>query len=1278
MAADEEVNVIIRAAYEELISASRQAAAETANVSRSMTTLAASFERAAASARVYFNSVSPSALSAVNRELQTQIALTRQLGERASTFASESKSQLDTRLSVLRAESEAMRRAYRERVSEARTAAAEEERASRERFAFQQRAAPSANIAAHRQAELQFQRDLYDMETARYTRQAEAQRAAAAAIRQRLADEERAVRVMGQAHLRTMTMAPGGAYTRVAFDARAGQFKPLEEGLRRIGTSGSVATREVGHLTAIFDELMRGNFRQVISSIGAAFRDANFGAAALAGTVGALAVTVGGIAFERMIARFADLAVKERDAAAEVGMGIETYSHLRAEFDMVSASGTSFSSSLAMLASRAQEALANPMSKAAGGFATAKIGMDQLKQAMEDPAQMLDLLRQRWQQMGASMLRTDTFRAMLGRGFASLIPYLNMTDQDLARVSGEVDKAGNYFTGPMSDALAQAHEKVKNLGAAFEGLENQLTLLSSSGGFTDWLTNTVEWWSNAVKYVREYNEELSKMPQPSDKIAARMAATQDLYDPNTGMTIPGSAFRSSALRAEQPGAARFNFQDYARERRTGGLATGGALASVATPSADISDINAEFHRRLNAWLSALSEGERAAIRVSSGFATSGHAPGSAHYSGLAVDSHGLSEHARQLLTAYGLHEAVPGDFGHIEPIETPSAGVASAATRRAMFAQLRTTGLPFWPGPGHASQYGVGGAISPGSDTPQTFTAVDPGAQKRAFDQAVKHIEDLRKIRDSQDREATAVAEANHNRSVVAEIQQRRAAFDAQQAREEAAVREGYAKQLEARGLTADSPEVKAALDSTNAEVRANAANAEAIKATGALRDESIRKQITALEAQKATTRNTQEQLVLDQRIAALQAKLDPSRGALVIAQGQARAQQEQVSSLERAYATQQRVASMQERITSLEASKRDITPTRAAGLEIQQLTEQFNALSAILEKRQQLATSLHDTVELDKIHSQQQELVVGTTEKLVGITKQLRAEQEKVVQAWGAPFKTAVDQIGSSLEKTITDLVLMRGSTQNIMRTLYQSFISSTISLGGSILSKAAASPVAGLIGYQGDTAGKGVGDIISSRLGDIVGNWIGKQVGNLIPNVVSSTASGAITTAPIVAAITAQSAAMPVAIATPIVTALTAGNAAIVGALQEVAAVSAANFAKPSVLGTTFEHGGIVPSAAGGWAIPNFGMGARPALVHAQEMVLPAHISKWVQSAAANGRGGGTGDVHVHVGTGATFLDGAGFQRWFNNNGGREIVAEGVRGALRSNAITARNFGG
>lgn len=59
---------------------------------------------------------------------------------------------------------------------------------------------------------------------------------------------------------------------------------------------------------------------------------------------------------------------------------------------------------------------------------------------------------------------------------------------------------------------------------------------------------------------------------------------------------------------------------------------------------------------------------------------------------------------------------------------------------------------------------------------------------------------------------------------------------------------------------------------------------------------------------------------------------------------------------------------------------------------------------------------------------------------------------------------------------------------------------------------------------------------------------------------------------------------------------------------------------FMKPSVLGTTFAMGGIVPSAAGGMVVGGGGGGV-PAILHPREMVLPRPISEGIQSMIAGG---------------------------------------------------------
>ena len=57
-------------------------------------------------------------------------------------------------------------------------------------------------------------------------------------------------------------------------------------------------------------------------------------------------------------------------------------------------------------------------------------------------------------------------------------------------------------------------------------------------------------------------------------------------------------------------------------------------------------------------------------------------------------------------------------------------------------------------------------------------------------------------------------------------------------------------------------------------------------------------------------------------------------------------------------------------------------------------------------------------------------------------------------------------------------------------------------------------------------------------------------------------------------------------------------------------------------------------MPSAAGGWAVPSFGSGGILAQLHSNEMVLPAGLSQFVQSAAAQTSGAGGGPVYnLHI---------------------------------------------
>jgi hypothetical protein len=78
---------------------------------------------------------------------------------------------------------------------------------------------------------------------------------------------------------------------------------------------------------------------------------------------------------------------------------------------------------------------------------------------------------------------------------------------------------------------------------------------------------------------------------------------------------------------------------------------------------------------------------------------------------------------------------------------------------------------------------------------------------------------------------------------------------------------------------------------------------------------------------------------------------------------------------------------------------------------------------------------------------------------------------------------------------------------------------------------------------------------------------------------------------------------------------------------------------------LGSLFSSAGpaaAIAFAERGWVVPSFQCGSILSMLHRNEMVLPAHISEWVQNAAAGGAGGGPPlNITVHA------LDGASVHR-------------------------------
>ena len=247
--------------------------------------------------------------------------------------------------------------------------------------------------------------------------------------------------------------------------------------------------------------------------------------------------------------------------------------------------------------------------------------------------------------------------------------------------------------------------------------------------------------------------------------------------------------------------------------------------------------------------------------------------------------------------------------------------------------------------------------------------------------------------------------------------------------------------------------------------------------------------------------------------------------------------------------------------------------------------------------------------------------------------------------------YRQAFDQIGAGWRSAVTGLVEGTISFQTAAGRVVRSVERGFVDLAATTLSHAAAGPLAALLGVGTPGVGQGVGDVLGSAL---AGTLFGapQQLGAAAAATASTAALAANT-----AALGALTAALG---ATAGANAL--GGAAALGTAAEGGGIF-------GFLGSLFAFagGGIVPSAAGGWALPSFA-GSRPALLHAREMVLPAPISQGLQNIIAQGGGS---DMHLHFHGPA---DGPAVERWFIGLMARNPGV--IRDMLRSNALTPRTL--
>lgn len=339
----------------------------------------------------------------------------------------------------------------------------------------------------------------------------------------------------------------------------------------------------------------------------------------------------------------------------------------------------------------------------------------------------------------------------------------------------------------------------------------------------------------------------------------------------------------------------------------------------------------------------------------------------------------------------------------------------------------------------------------------------------------------------------------------------------------------------------------------------------------------------------KASTTNVAEQ---QKRIAAAE------KEAITIRREQT---QQEIQELQERSSATQRHASLTERGQDIQTRSRQIlgleTPAQAAQARIAAATQERDAVVAAYTAELTAATAAGPSQiaaadrARDAIISANQEWA----DKVLQSYEQLDQAAKKAADAMEKPFKDAFDSIGEGITGLGSDLLKLEPSRH--ASRLQRSFDSTINRTTG------------GLFKDVGELASQGITSLLpDSQAGQGLGDYLSKQLGSLLGISSQATQVSLLTTIAFNTGVMAGTA----------TTSTAASGVSAAGAVGGIGGIF--SFVK-GIFG--FSHGGIVPSAQGGMITPR----ATLALLHPQEMVLPANISRTIQGLAA-----GTGNASIN----------------------------------------------
>jgi hypothetical protein len=987
-------------------------------------------------------------------------------------------------------------------------------------------------------------------------------------------------------------------------------------GLQKMAAATQAAEQNVKRLRSTLNSGGSSPFGKTIKDMKMLGEGVEKGLTAITSMRGAfreLGETVGvAFAAEKIIewtAAAAEGAETIKNLALATGISAQEFAQFSAAEKLVGGNAEAAARSMITLRQKMQQAVEQPDSGAMDAFGHLGLSVTEVKAGLTDLFPFMRRLIALYGEFSASQQHAADFAQLFGSRGLVQIARLSEGLDELIKKGTDL---GMVPSPEMLDNLDKTAGKIHELGGAWEGFKNEV---ANSGVFTAPLENLTD----LLQKLRGARSWLAAAPGQKQMSVADVAAfTGHAAVPD--MAVVGAG-KSAAYATLPPPIPDLPFSMRSGVRTDAGQET--AIADIIAHAA-----------------ATLPQGYR--VEMTSGYRPQGsNSPvgkNSQHTLGLAGDF------------------AIIGPNGQIPNEGADTTGMygnlstAAQAYQKSTYPQFS----PYWRWGG---QFGAnGGPAGPGSPADlmhfdlRGYSASAPAAQPMPSDYTTGAA---KKRYDADMEKRQSAAEEIHDQQALLAIAKERADFEKKTPDQQhtfLAQKYPYGSAENtagAAGAKADTEVHKTEVAAQQYEIRTRLAQLDMQQDEARRRSDlatvaQIEQQKTAI-IQANSSATAAEKIQAESRVRA--AQLETAQQAFNLAEQGTAAQQHADADIEKGFAARQNAL----------VTRGAITPQQGTSAQIAEVQQIAAAEQAALERLMAMADATSNLTERTRVYWQEWELGTQTQAKVLELQKQMTDEAKKLAEAYAQPFKQAMSSVSGSIESALTGVITRTTTLQKAWQDVDKAIISAGVHLAGSVLSKAAG-------GMLGGKPGEGIEDV----LGNMASNWLGKQVSGLLPGLATSTAAdtaGATASAPILSAgmVAGATAAAPILTA-----AMAAGGASsgIGSAAGGLLGASGGIGAMVDAIPLGFSQGGIVPSAAGGWALPSFA-GAQPALLHSKEMVLPQHLSEGIQNMIGSGGGGG-GQFNAHFHGPA---DAPSMERWFRDNMMRNSSV--MERAVRSNRV-------